>query len=41
MIIFCDTNIIMEFLQERKFSEEVNFILKYAQHGACNNNRKK
>jgi predicted nucleic acid-binding protein len=25
----------MEFLQERKFSEEVNFILKYAQHGAC------
>ena len=34
MTIFCDTNIIMEFLQERKYSDEVALILKYAQHNA-------
>ena len=30
MIIFCDTNIIMEFLQQRNFSVEVSQILTYA-----------
>ena len=30
MNIFCDTNIIMEFLQQRKFVTEVGQILAYA-----------
>jgi len=30
MTIFCDTNIIMEFLQQRKYSEEVSRILTNA-----------